>query len=81
MIKGKKYLEYDFEKENEQRVVLVLTIETPEKIIQATIREMNNLDLVAEKIAFVADFKGAFPKKFKEIFQNYLRNEYNRVLS
>jgi len=81
MIKGKKYFEFDFGKDNDKRVVLVLSIETPTQIIQATIREMANLDLVSDKIAFVAEFKTEFPKKFKEVFQVYLRNEYNRVLS
>lgn len=32
---------------------------------------------MVELISLYGDFK-TFPKKFKEIFHNYLRNEYNR---
>jgi hypothetical protein len=32
---------------------------------------------MVEVISLYGDFK-TFPKKFKEIFYNYVRNEYNR---
>ena len=52
--------------------LLVLTIKTHDKIIEATIREDTNLTHLNELISLFGDFK-SYPKKFKEIFYNYLR--------
>lgn len=60
--------------------LIILTIKLKDKIIQATIRETTSISHVCELISLFGDFK-SYPKKFKEIFHNYLKTEYNNVLT
>lgn len=69
----------DHDSKNGKRVLLVLNIALKNKNIEATIREDTDLNLLSEKISLVADFK-SFPKKFKEIFTNYLKNEFKSAM-
>ena len=48
-------------------------------MIEATIREDTNLNFLSDKISVLADFKSC-PKKFKDIFTNYLRNEFKSAM-
>lgn len=52
---------------------MVITIKTRDCIIEATIREGTNIAHLNEKISIIGNFK-SYPKKFKEIFLNFLRN-------
>ena len=47
--------------------LLVITIQTKDRVIEVTIREGTNVNLLNDKISVLADFKSC-PKKFKEIF-------------
>lgn len=64
----------------EGQELIVLSIKLKDKIIQATIRENTNILHLCELISLFGDFK-SYPKKFKEIFHNYIRTEYNNVLT
>jgi hypothetical protein len=57
-----------------------VTIKTSKFLIEAVIRENTNLTHLTEMINLFAEFKN-YPKKFKEIFQNYLRNQYTNALT
>ena len=48
-------------------------------MIEATVREDTNINFLSEKISVLADFK-SYPKKFKDIFTNYLRNEFKSAM-
>jgi hypothetical protein len=61
-------------------VLVVLTIECHDKVIEATIREDTNLNFLTEKISILADFK-SFPKKFKEVFLSYIRDRYTEAMT
>lgn len=59
--------------------VIVMTIKLKGKVIEATFREHNcNIPHLVELISLHGDFKN-FPKKFKEIFQNYVKTEFNNA--
>ena len=60
--------------------LLVIQINTKERIIEAVVREGTNLNLMNEKICVLGDFK-SYPKKFKEIFLNYMKNQYKAALT
>ena len=60
--------------------LMVLTIKLKDKTIQVTIRENANIMHLCELISLFGDFK-SYPKKFKEIFHNYVKTEYNNVLT
>ena len=70
---------FDPDAKNGKRELLVINIKLKNKFIEATIREDTNLTLLSDKISVVADFKSC-PKKFKDIFTNYLRNEYKSAM-
>lgn len=57
------------------RELIVLEIATKDRVIEVTVRENTNLNFLCDKISILGDFKSC-PKKFKDIFLNYLRNEY-----
>lgn len=76
---GKKIFKLDPDAKNGKRELLVINIALKNKHIEATIREDTNLNLLSEKISVVADFKSC-PKKFKDIFTNYLRNEFKSAM-
>ena len=61
-------------------VLVVISIATRDRIVEATIREGTNINFLNEKISVLADFKNC-PKKFKEIFQCYLKNQYTSALT
>ena len=48
-------------------ILVVISIQTRERVVEATIREGTNINFLSDKIAVLADFKNC-PKKFKEIF-------------
>lgn len=56
----------------------MISIATKDRVIEATVREGTNLQFLNEKISILGDFKSC-PKKFKEIFLNYLRDQYDSV--
>jgi hypothetical protein len=59
--------------------LIVMNIKLKDKVIEATLREQDcNIQHLVELISLFGDFK-SFPKKFKEIFYNYLRTEYNKA--
>lgn len=60
--------------------VMVLTIKLKDRVIEAVIREKANLPHICELISLFGDFK-SYPKKFKEIFTNYVRTEYNNIIT
>ena len=60
--------------------MIVFTIKLKDITLEVTIREDTNLVHLVEMISLFADFK-QFPKKFKEIFANYIKNEKNSVLT
>lgn len=62
------------------RELIVLDIATKDRIIEVTVRENTNLNFLCDKISILGDFKSC-PKKFKDIFLNYLRNEYKSASS
>ena len=70
---------FDPDAKKGKRELLVINIKLKNKFIEATIREDTNLTLLSDKISVVADFKSC-PKKFKDIFTNYLRNEYKSAM-
>lgn len=57
----------------------MINITLKNKQIEATIREDTNLNFLSDKISVLADFKSC-PKKFKDIFTNYLRNEFKSAM-
>ena len=76
-----KPFKFDPDAKSGKRELLVINIKLKNKHIEATIREDTNLTLLSEKISVVADFKTCqCPKKFKDIFTNYLRNEYKSAM-
>ena len=68
----KKVHRLDPDAKNNLPELLVISINTKDRIIEAVVREGTNLNLMNEKISVLCDFK-SFPKKFKEIFHNYLK--------
>mmetsp|Transcript_11071 Transcript_11071/g.18531 ORF Transcript_11071/g.18531 Transcript_11071/m.18531 type:complete len:88 (-) Transcript_11071:73-336(-) len=80
MLYEKKVHKLDHDQKTGNRILIVLSIETQEKVIQATIREHTNLELLSDKIALLSHFK-SFPRKFKELFHNYLRELYTSQLN
>ena len=60
--------------------LIVVTIETKSAIIEATIRENTNISFLNELISLIGDFK-SMPKKFKEIFNNYLNDMHRAALT
>ena len=75
----KKVFKLDPDAKNGKRELLVINITLKNKQIEATIREDTNLQFLSEKISVLADFKSC-PKKFKDIFTNYLRNEFKSAI-
>jgi len=69
----------DPDAKNGKRELLVINITLKNKQIEATIREDTNLNFLSDKISVLADFKSC-PKKFKDIFTNYLRNEFKSAM-
>jgi hypothetical protein len=59
---------------------MVLTIKLKHKVIEAVFREKTNLAHMCEIISLFGDFK-TYPKKFKEIFSNYVKTEFNNILT
>ena len=57
----------DPDKEKGKQILVVITIQTKERVVEAVIREGTNINFLNEKISVLADFKNG-PKKFKEIF-------------
>jgi hypothetical protein len=56
-----------------------MTIKLKGKVIEATLREHDcKIGHLVELISLFGEFK-TFPKKFKEIFSNYLRTEFNNA--
>lgn len=55
------------------QILLIFNIETKNCTIEATVRENTDLQFLNEVISLLGDFKTC-PKKFKEIFLNYLKN-------
>ena len=72
---GKKIHKLDPDASTAKRELIVLEIATKDRIIEVTVRENTNLNFLCDKISVLGDFKSC-PKKFKDIFLNYLRNEY-----
>ena len=61
--------------------MLVIEIKLKDKTIEAVFREKDpNLPRLIEMISLVGDFK-QYPKKFKEIFSNYVRTEFSNALT
>lgn len=58
----------------------MVTIETKTALIEATIRETTNINFLNEIISLIGDFK-SMPKKFKEIFLNYLNDMHRAALT
>ena len=69
---SKKVHVLDPDKEKGKQVLVVISIQTKERVVEATIREGTNINFLNDKISVLADFKNC-PKKFKEIFQCYLK--------
>jgi len=56
-----------------------MNIKLKDKNIEVTLREHDcNISHLVELISLFGEFK-TFPKKFKEIFSNYLRVEYSNA--
>ena len=72
---GKKIHKLDPDSRYGKRELIVMSIATKDRIIEVTVRENTNLNFLCDKISVLGDFKTC-PKKFKDIFLNYLRNEY-----
>ena len=70
----------DPDKDSGSLELVILNIETPDKIIEVHIREATNLSFLTEKISVMADFK-TFPKKFKEVFLTYLKTQYSEAMT
>jgi len=80
MLHEKKIYKLDPDKDRGHNELVVLSIETKDKIIEVTIREDTNLTFLTEKISVLADFK-VFPRKFKEVFLSYLRDKYTETMT
>jgi hypothetical protein len=76
----KKVYKLDPDRDSGQNELVVLSIETTDKIIEVTIREDTNLTFLTEKISILADFK-SFPRKFKEVFLTYIRDRYTEAVT
>ena len=61
-------------------MLIVISMTTKDRVIEATIREGTNLNFLNDKISILADFKSC-PKKFKEVFYNFLRQQYMGAVS
>jgi len=76
----KKFHKLDPQLKDGSAELLVVTIETKTALIEATIRESTNISFLNEIISLIGDFK-SMPKKFKEIFLNYLNDMHRAALT